>query len=98
MIPISKAINKYCIKFFVSSYYQIFFFSLKNGLLIYHYFIFSASNKAEEQTKLVDEQRQLLEERQKFESEQRKKEIDEQKLVLGKKGVRPKLSFSLTSR
>jgi arginine/glutamate-rich protein 1 len=56
------------------------------------------TNKAEDQLKLVDEQRKLLEDRQRFEDEQRKKENEEQKLVLGKKGIRPKLSFSLASR
>jgi hypothetical protein len=47
---------------------------------------------------LVEEQRKLLEERQKFEDDRRLKEKEEQKLILGKQGVRPKLSFSLASR
>jgi hypothetical protein len=47
---------------------------------------------------LVEDQRKLLEERQKFEDEKRKKDKEEQCLILGKQGVRPKLSFSLNSK
>jgi hypothetical protein len=50
--------------------------------------------QAEEQLRLFEEQRLLLEERQKLEDERRKKTDQEQKLILGKHGVRPKLSFS----
>ena len=48
--------------------------------------------------KLLEEQRLLLEERQKIEDERRKRGEQEQKLILGKHGVRPKLSFSFGSK
>jgi hypothetical protein len=54
--------------------------------------------KADDQQKLLEEQRKLLEERQQFEDLKRKKEKDEQKLILGKQGARPKLSFTLGSK
>ena len=40
----------------------------------------------------------FLEEKQRFQDEKRKHENDEQKLILGKQGARPKLSFSLGSK
>jgi hypothetical protein len=60
--------------------------------------LFILNEKVEEQQKLVEDQRKLLEERQKFEEERRKKDKEEQCLILGKQGVRPKLSFSLNSK
>jgi len=61
-------------------------------------YLFILNEKVEEQQKLVEDQRKLLEERQKFEEERRKKDKEEQCLILGKQGVRPKLSFSLNSK
>ncbi len=55
---------------------------------------FCAHLQAEDQQKLVEQQRQLLEERQKFEEDRRRKQLEEQKMILGKQGARPKLSFS----
>jgi len=56
------------------------------------------NKKMEEQQKLVEDQRKLLEERQRLEEEKRKKDKEEQCLILGKQGVRPRLSFSLNSK
>ena len=36
----------------------------------------------------------LLEDQQKFEDDRKKQQMQDQKLILGKQGTRPKLSFS----
>lgn len=45
--------------------------------------------------KLVEEQRKMLEEKQRIEDQEKRRVKQEQEIILNKKSVRPKLSFSL---
>ncbi len=51
--------------------------------------------QAEDRLAMIEEQRKMDEERQKMRKEHEKRVKEEQKVILGKNGSRPKLSFSL---